>query len=447
MSRRILLTDDAIRAALSVDPDVRAPADLSPAIRARIEVSPRRREPWPTVWVSPRSRFILRLALITALLLALLGALLLIGALPPEPSSVSTYSGGPARNGVMPGPAPRGMPVLEWAAPSGPVGPWSPAVVDGVVYQADGRGMVVAVDAATGDTIWQVSVGAPANSGVTVADGLVLTGDVDGVLHALDFVDGSERWGYDAGDRMPGPSAVTDGIAYLGTSSGWLHAVDIATGMSYWPAPVMTAGPVGRSLAALDGVVYVGSAGPTSTDAGTLAAYDAETGEQRWSATLQPGSPSSPAVSEGVVLVVAGLDGRADEPSLSAFDAVTGAPTWPEPYVPPTGDNLYIAAVADGRAYAVSSGGYLSALDLADGTLVWTVETDVGESPNGGYVEGVLYVTGAGSDIIAVGAEGDELWRVTLTASSARAPAVIGGRIIFSTDDGRLVSLTDPAER
>ena len=62
-------------------------------------------------------------------------------------------------------------------------------------------------------------------------------------------------------------------------------------------------------------------------------------------------------------------------------------------------------------------------------------------------MEGVLYVTGAGSDIIAVGAEGDELWRASLTASSARAPAVIGGRIIFSTDDGRLVSLTDPAER
>ena len=368
MSGRTILTDDAIRTALSVDTDVRAPAGLSAAIRDRVEVTPQRRQPWSTAMRSPSSRVVLRLALMAGLLLVLLGTLLLIGALRPAPAAVPTYSGGPARNGLMPGPAPRGMPVLEWAIPSGPVGPWSPAVVDGVVYQADGRGTVMAVDAGTGDTNWQISLGAPANSGVTVADGLVLVGDVDGVLHALASVDGVEQWRYDAGDRMPGPPAVTGGIAYVGTSAGWLHAVAIATGTSAWPASVMTAGPVGRSLAALDGAVYVGSAGLTSTDAGTLAAYDADTGEQRWSVPLQPGSPSSPAVSEGIVLVVAGLDGGAGKPSLAAFDAITGAPAWPEPYVSPTGDDLYIAAVADGRAYAVSSGGSLSALDLADGS-------------------------------------------------------------------------------
>jgi hypothetical protein len=60
------------------------------------------------------------------------------------------------------------------------MGPWSPAVVDGVVFNADTRGVIVARDLASGAHVWESEIGAPANS-VSVADGLALVGDADGM--------------------------------------------------------------------------------------------------------------------------------------------------------------------------------------------------------------------------------------------------------------------------
>lgn len=447
MSRTILLTDEAIRAALTVDADVRAPAGLADAIRAAIEATPQRGGPWSVPAIAPRIRFVLRLAALAALLVALIAAaLLLVGAPRSESAAVGTYAGGPERDGVMPGPAPPGLPAVDWGPVSvGPMGPWSPAVVDGVVYNADGRGVVVALDLATGETVWEVGVGAPVNSGISVAEGLALVGDVDGVVHALDLDDGSGHWTYDAGARMPGPPTVLDGVAYIGTGEGQFHAIDLTTGEPAWSAPVRTGGPVAHSLAAADRLVYVASAGPTADAAATLAAYDASTGEARWSQPLQAGSPGSPGVSRGLVFTTGGLD-TGDEPSMaSAFDRVTGAPAWAQPFVSPTGANLYRAAVANGRLFLLSNDGWAYALDAADGSLLWTAAVDPGESPNGAWVDGVLYLTGGGQDIVAMAAEdGSELWRVPL-ATDARAPAIVDGRIVLGTEAGTLVSLGGPS--
>lgn len=447
MSRTTFLTDEAIRFALTVDADVRAPAGLAEAIRTSIDETPQRRAPWPTVAFAPRARLALRLLVMMALLLVLIAALLLVGALRPEPAAVTTYGGGPQRDGVMPGPAPSGVPLVEWGPVSvGPMGAWSPAVAGGVVFNADGRGVVVALDLASGEPVWEVGVGAPVNAGISLAQGSVLVGDVDGVLHALAAADGSELWTYDAGARLSGPVATLDGMAFVGTADGMLHAVDLTTGGSAWSAPVQTTGPVGRSVAAAEGLVYVGSAGQTSDAGATLAAYDAETGEQRWAQPLQPGSPASPGVAGGLVFVTGGLDSGAKSSRAYAFDAATGAPAWVQPFVSPTGASLYRAAVAEDRLFLLSDDGWAYALDAADGSPLWASAIEPGESPNGAWVEGVLYVTGSGGDLSALAADdGTALWRLPLGVAT-RAPAIIDGRIIVGTDVGTLLSLGGAGE-
>jgi eukaryotic-like serine/threonine-protein kinase len=444
MRQTHFLTDEAIRNALTVDPQVVAPAGLADAVRTTIDQTPQRRGIWPTLAPTRQTRILIRLAIPLGLLLILITALLIAGSPRSDAAAVGTFGGGPGRDGVMPGPAPVGVPVVAWGPLAvGPMGPWSPAVVDGVVFNADTRGVVVALDLASGEAVWKSEIGAPVNSGISVADGLALVGDVDGVIHAMDAGDGFQRWRYDAGQRLSGPPAVLDGIAYAGSVDGSLHAVRLADGRSPWPAPVQTAGPAGRAVAVADGLVYVGSAGQTPGAPASLAAYDTATGELIWSQPLQAGHPASPGVAGGLVFVTDGLD-TGDRPSMAyAFDAATGTPAWPEPFVSPRGGYLYRAAVAAGRLHLLSSDFLAYALDVADGSVLWESTLEPGESPNGAWVDDLLVVTGSGQAVLALDpTDGDILWRVPLGAS-ARAPAIINGSIVVGTDTGTLLSLSD----
>lgn len=443
MSRNIHLADDAIRSALTVDAEVRAPAGLAAAIRARTDATPQVGSPWHLMPVSPRTRVALRLGVTVALL----AALLIVGAQREQSAAISTYGGGPTRDHVMPGPGPDGVPILEWESTIGPMGPWSPLVADGIVYNADARGVVKALEATTGRTIWEAPIDVPASSGVSLDDGVLLVGDVDGILHMLDATDGSERGTYDIGSPMSGPPAVADGVAYFGTIDGYLHAIEIETATPAWTQPVRTSGQVGRAVAVADGLVFAGSAGATPEAPGRLAAYETGDGGLRWSRPLGPGIPSTPTVGAGLALITDSIDGFGDTFLLHAFDVFTSEPAWSAPFASPTGAAMHIVAVADGRAFAAAKDGHLYAVDLGDGTLDWTAPTSPGMALNGAYADGTVYVTGAGSDVIAFDAGGEERWKVNLEQGSARSPAIVDGRIIVATDAGWMVSLADPADR
>ena len=80
MSDTMRLTNDAIRAALSLPDELRAPADLAAGIHAAVAATPQRRSSWPG-WRPTRSQLlVLRTATVIALLgLATVAALLLVG--------------------------------------------------------------------------------------------------------------------------------------------------------------------------------------------------------------------------------------------------------------------------------------------------------------------------------------------------------------------------------
>jgi hypothetical protein len=109
MSETMRLTDDAIRAALTPAAEVRAPAGLAAGIRAVIDTTPQRRARRIGWAPSRRTRLVLQFAIVGLLLLAMLGAILLVGSHRSDRTSlptVTTYRGGPARTAVMPGPGP-----------------------------------------------------------------------------------------------------------------------------------------------------------------------------------------------------------------------------------------------------------------------------------------------------------------------------------------------------
>jgi outer membrane protein assembly factor BamB len=439
------LTDDAIRAALTPAVDVRAPAGLADEIQAAIETTPQRRRAilaWPA---SRRLSLVLQLVLVGLLLLALVGVLLLAGShRPPVPGLVSTYHGGPERTGVMPGPGPTGSPKREWeAAVKGPIGAWSPAVVDGTVYTGDESGYVSAIAETTGVLRWQVDVGAPINSGVSIVSGLLLVGDDNGVIHALDVTrQGAQVWTYQAGGPVHSSAAVVEDVAYFGSLDGHLYALDVATGKLRWPAPIATPGPISRAIAVANGVIYAGSGNGAGSGPGMLGAYDTKTGALLWSVPLEPGNTSTPTIVDGRVFVAGGLDSTTSTSHhLYAFDAATGRPAWAVPLAAPSGKAILLGAVTGGQVFAPSVDGLLYVVDASTGSLAWTRPIGASLSPNAGFVAGLLYITSDDRKVHAIDISTHaELWAFAVTGTPS-APAVIDGRIIVGTSLGKVVSI------
>lgn len=156
-------------------------------------------------------------------------------------------------------------------------GAHGPAVVDGTVYAGGYRQgtPLFALDAETGNTVWNEPVSAAIRTSPAVGASTVYVADLDGTLHAVDRENGTHRWQTElragAVDTTPPNSsapALVDGRIYVGTLAGQMVVVDAEDGA------VLSSVTVGESVrsspAVAGGRVVVGS-----TD-GTLTAYAAE---------------------------------------------------------------------------------------------------------------------------------------------------------------------------
>lgn len=222
----------------------------------------------------------------------------------------------------------------------------TPVVANGVMFVAehrDGSGRVVALDASNGDVLWSYERVYPDGvvsryvRGVTVAGDVVYWSSADAVLVALDASTGEEVWesaAVDYRDPLAGsysaPPLVIDGVAVVGNTQGdagargRLDAFDITNGELLWSAyttpeqgapgsetwgNVVPAGATPWLTPSYDaelGLVYVGTgqpfpwtpiargggAGGSADDAlwsNHILAYDLHTGELAWAKGIMPG--------------------------------------------------------------------------------------------------------------------------------------------------------------
>ena len=197
----------------------------------------------------------------------------------------------------------------------------SPVVVDGLVYASGRDGMLVALDAESGDEEWVFDIGDTGESTPTVADGTVYVGSNGGHLYAVDASTGDEEWHFDAGGAVETTPTVADGLVYVGSTSATLYAVDVTSGDEQWRFDTSERP---RSATVADGAIFV------STQGAGLFALDSD-GEQTWHVTeteldegLYP-DMTAPIVVDGVVYVTT-TDGR--EGRVHAIDAgVDGSST------------------------------------------------------------------------------------------------------------------------
>jgi eukaryotic-like serine/threonine-protein kinase len=237
-----------------------------------------------------------------------------------------------------------------WTATSAGPTRGTPVILDGIAIGVSTSGTAVALDVATGETVWARALPAGADTSVAAADGIVVVGLGNGTAVGLDASDGTERWQTDTLDG-----------ARIGT-------------------PTIDEGRVF--------IVTLDSRDPAGDH--HVAALDLETGQQLWR-TPSPGKRSaySPAVADGLAIV--GSEGQI----LTAFDVATGEQRW---QTAAPGVVEVVSAIAGDTVYSASNGGVAFALDVATGTERWQVP--IKGVPYGVAVTGGLVLVGTSSGLL-----------------------------------------------
>ena len=436
MTDRFVLTDSAIRAALAPPASVRAPFDLAASIRSEVDATPQRRPSLLGRLIQPVDRPVRLIAVAAAIaLLALIALLIASGRQSPQILDEAMFRGDSGRTGVVAGPGPATTASIAWdKGVGGPVIQNMPAIVDGVVYVADGSGVVTTFAATDGEQGWSTNLGSPANTSPAVASGLVIVGDNAGDVVALDTNDGNQRWIAHTGGAVVSSPAIVDGVVYVGSADGYLYAIGL-DGRQRWATQV--GGAITRSPAVVGGRVFIGA------DGGRFVALDT-TGNVIWRRTLDTGQMATPAARDGVVLATSGLGVAAAPHVLYGLDADTGTPLWQ--WQAASVSELYVGAFDSGLAVIISADHNVYALDIHAGsippTLRWPPFRTGGPVGNGAAIAGgVVYIAGGDRTVYAINERtGKEIWHQSVSGQPG-AVGVVGDRLYVATDLGRVIAI------
>lgn len=225
-----------------------------------------------------------------------------------------------------------------------PLSDHRPVYYRGALYVNVGDG-VTALDAASGDRYWTADLDAGPDPPVVTADGVYVAGR-DG-LHALNH-DGTERWRYPPAESTPTTEAGGHRRGFLSVSSpavgddavycsveGRLLALDPTDGTERWRHEDVTRGHV-----------VLGSDALVVTGGGHVTAVDLD-GSVRWSAATDGLNGIRPAVADGTAYL-AGLHGRA-----AAYDLESGEERWQTQFGPDTWSQGTVPAVVDGAVAVI----------------------------------------------------------------------------------------------
>jgi outer membrane protein assembly factor BamB len=332
-----------------------------------------------------------------------------------------------------------------------------PAILDNTVFATTVDHTVVALSMADGAEIWRRST---EESGtftegfrVVAADGVVVVGDWD--LYAFRADSGERLWafhpaeGYGPGNFLGQHSG---GLVFSGSPSGRLYAVDLKTGAQRWRAPVNTDVLTSVFEPATDGrIVVAGFTVFSGPDRGGVIAVDAETGRERWRFMFpQPDDPTRSTYRSGGPVLTADLAFVADgDGRVWALDLRTGAVRWSVPPLSGPFDGIITSVVQDMRSLAVtrdrlvigSLTGYVVGIALDTRQEVWRVANGwLGSVALDDFTvaDGVVYVPHVSGFLVAIDVTtGEVLWQTRdYRRGLAWPPAAAGDRVIAAGGSG-----------
>ncbi|CAM6924029.1 outer membrane protein assembly factor BamB [Enterobacter hormaechei] len=280
-----------------------------------------------------------------------------------------------------------------------------PAFADGVVYAADRKGIVKALNADDGKEVWSINLAekdgwfsrkpALLSGGLTVTGGHVYVGSEKAQVYALNASDGSVAWQTTvAGESLSRP-VVSDGLVLIHTSNGQLQALNEADGLVKWTVnldmPALSLRGESAPATAF-GAAIVGG------DNGRVSAVLMQQGQMIWQQRISQATGST------------------------EIDRLSDVDTTP--------------VIVDGVVYALAYNGNLTALDLRSGQIMWKRELG---SVNDFIVDGNrIYMVDQNDRLLALSTEGGvTLWTQSdLLHRLLTAPALYNGSLVVGDSEG-----------
>lgn len=229
-----------------------------------------------------------------------------------------------------------------------------------------------------------------ARSRPTFAYGALYVGSQNGIVYALDAKSGCIRWTFATSAEVRTPIVVPALAgkmkrAYFGDILGRIYAVDALTGKELWrhrvddhPSATITGAPV-----YFNGALYVGvssleeaTADPAyacCTFRGSVVAYDAASGKERWKRFTIDEAPHEAGVTRAGTKIF----------------APSGAAVWNTPTVDAKRGLLYVGTGNNYTGPANGRSDSVLALDLKTGRIVWSWQVSKGDAWNVGCMIGI----------------------------------------------------------
>lgn len=284
------------------------------------------------------------------------------------------------------------------------------AVHNGTVYASVGYGVLIAMDAATGQVRWNQQLNATGSGQPTVHGNLVYVMSGDDTGWAVEADTGRVAWqigGSTSVSNVLGAPApvISDDLAIFAFGSGEMQAVFRRGGLRRWDASVLGERP-GRALSKIDdvtgspvvsnGVLYAGN------QAGRTVAVSAGSGARLWTANEGAIGPVWPV--GGSVFAIT------DKNELVRLNGQDGSKVWGYALPnfvkdrPKKISEVFAhhgPILAGGRIIVASNDGKLRSFDPADGHLISSVEVPGGATTAPAVADGTLYVVGRNGQLHA----------------------------------------------
>ena len=284
------------------------------------------------------------------------------------------------------------------------------AVSSGTLFVTSGFGMLTALDAASGATLWVQDLDSVASGAPTAVNGVVYAVTRNATGWAIDAQNGRILWQVLGAPSTTGiaggPAPVVAGpLVVFPFASGQMLAAAANVGSPAWIASV--AGKrLNRSFSRISDLsgdpVADGSRIYAGNHAGRAAAFDSATGQTVW--TANEGAINAPWLAGGSLFFVT------DENQLVRLDAATGQTVWMRelPFFrrQKIGRRKATFAhfgpvLAGGRLILASDDGTLREFDAETGALIAETELPDGAARNPVVAGGNLYVVTANGQIHA----------------------------------------------
>ena len=379
----------------------------------------------------------------------------------PAPAAVADWpqaGGSPTHD--MEHPALRDNADRAWSSSIGTGGGYrrkitsQPVVAGGRVFTLDSDAVVASFDAASGGTLWSTATKGDDDRSTNIGGGVafdngtvyVATGRAD--VLALAEADGKVKWRA----RLPVPArsapTVAGGLLFIPLLDNQLVAVSVVDGSKAWSYQARSAEPVVLGLPApafADGLLVAGFG------SGELVALNPQGGALVWTDSLAAGRGRNSLADISTILGRTAIKaGRAFAVSmgqqLAALDLRSGRRLWERdiaasesPWI--AGDWMFVA----------TTGGQVTAISLVDGQVAWVTQLDIFENPEkkknpirwfGPVLAGDrLVVAGSNGKALSLSPySGQVLGSQDLAGPASVTPIVASGTLYIVTDNGALTA-------